>query len=130
MTTEQLTPSTIELQGLLASTFDLGYSFGLEKLLPMLNQIPEDIYYDMTAEELFNGRDIVFMYDHEVKRLTKADFIGAVNTAVKEYPDAIGGVFHGTYMPSEGLSLVLAAIFGWGRVLSDIGDRFSKFLKS
>ena len=106
-----------ELLSLLTCALDYGYNFCLAEELAICNPIDGDVYYDEIVSALLDGRDIVFKDN-------------AAFEFAQEYPtiySRVGG--DDGYIPQVGLRILLIALYGWARVATDIGERFSNFIK-
>lgn len=121
-----------ELLSLLTCALDYGYNFCLADELTICNPIDGDVYYDEIVSALLDGRDIVFKdkADSSIKNLTYGGLLHAAFEFAQEYPkiySRIGG--EDGCIPQVGLRILLVALYGWARVATDIGERFSNFIK-
>lgn len=120
-----------ELGALLAVSLDSNYQSGMESLLDICNQVPEDTFFDATVEELFKGRPIIFNHQSQQKTvtLTSEKFLKSADEFREMYPDTFAQIgFSDGYIPAVGTKILLGALFGWAHVSTDIGDEFRAYL--
>ena len=121
-----------ELLSLLTCALDYGYNFGLAEELTICNPIDGDVYYDEVVSALLDGRDIIFKdkADSSTKKLTYGGLLHAAFEFAQEYPRIYSRIGEEDgYIPQVGLRILLTALYGWARVATDIGERFSNFIK-
>lgn len=121
-----------ELSSLMTCAFDYGFAFGLGEEIELCNPIEGDVYYEDIISSLFIGREIVFKdkADNSHIRLSQNSILRAAFEFAQEFPDLysdIGG--SGGYIPQVGIRILLIALYGWPRFATDIGERFSNFIK-
>lgn len=120
-----------ELCGLITCSVDYSYQMGIGEMLAIENPIEADPYYEKTFEELFNGRNIAFrdIETGAIIMLMKEKLLKAAFQFALVYPQEfkrIGG--SDGYLPNVGMRILLTALYGWKRVLSDIGEKYRKYL--
>ena len=121
-----------ELLSLLTCALDYGYNFGLAEELTICNPIDGDVYYVEVVSALLDGRDIIFKdkADSSTKKLTYGGLLHAAFEFAQEYPRIYSRIGEEDgYIPQVGLRILLTALYGWARVATDIGERFSNFIK-
>lgn len=121
-----------ELSSLMTCALDYGFAFGLGEKLVLCNPLEGDVYYEEIITGLIDGREIVFKdkADNTLIRLSYGTLLHAAFEFAQEFPDLysdIGG--SSGYIPQVGIRILLIALYGWPRVATDIGERFSNFIK-
>jgi len=121
-----------EVCALMTCALDYGYNFGLADELDLRNPIEADIYFEQTVAALFDGRALAFVdkADNSTLILTSDNLLKAAFEFAQKHPDVysrIGG--EDGYLPQVGVYVLLVALYGWQRVVTDIGSRFARIIQ-